>query len=315
MATLERTWTVATAVATSGASRILQVRDIIYRLLTELLAMPGVTLEQNCDGTNYHDSTNQIASAAEIIYGVEASGAHTYFVVNLGNDQRLLVNCNGNATTTQTVDFYLSSIGYALFSGTAAQIRANRPVPLSSGRECAVATMTLNDGTLVTRTLNIWRDSVGTLLFAVKRPSGALSEGAMMIATTANPASAEFAKALFVGDQFGYNFLYTPTYWRSHVVDGTAAATAVQANCVEWNMTNLTAGRNEVGTVERSSISLKANTGTVNEGRALRRLPDIFGVSPGATRNGRDPADADAMELIVYDHIAVPIAQATADIS
>jgi hypothetical protein len=310
MATFERAWTNSINVAPSGASLTAQYQDVVYRLLTEMLAMPGAVIGPNSDSVNTSNTVLQIGSAAEIVRGIDGTQPLSYWVVTLG-DQHVLVVCNNsNALPAQSIDIYMSSAPYALVGVLPAR---NRPIT-SSGNETTVLQINvINSTSLVTRRVNVCRDSVGSLLFSTKRAGVFPSDAGIAIVHTANPDVTAYRRALFVGQGFDATYLQSVTYWRNHLADGTAATNNVRAFSNQWGLTSAPGGFSANGAIERGSIAVFADAGVTAQCRSLRRWPDIQGVGVNAAPNTRDSLDVDAFRPMTFDDITVPSAQAQAD--
>jgi len=312
MATLERTWTISPDVPITNTTITTQYQSMVFDIKTRMLSLAGAVLGPNCNSvTSNAGPTDTITTVANIVRGTDGSQVHSYFVITLG-DQHILFDCNSasGSPNASNMDTWMSSQPYALH-GTPL---SNRPVAVVGTELGPLSRPLCHSTSVVTRVINAWRDNVGTLIWSSKRPGEVLSDVGLIVAHTANPASSAFRRAVYLGPYFYYSSLGSNAYWMSHRSDG-AVGTNVRAQSVEWGNTSLPGGINETGGLERSSIVLKSDSGSSADGRALRRLPDVFGIPPLSARNTRDALDLDPYRVMTYDSLALPSLAAQADFS
>lgn len=304
MVTLVKTWATDINNAFSSAvNQQTQYREAVYNLHEWIQGMTGATREWSCDSVTASSADN-ITSTSDIVYGVDGTNILSYFVYNLGNDQRILVVCNETAadTTPQTIDIYFCSTSYALH-GTPL---SNRPVPADAARECAVISIDIIPwASPVAGYWNAWRSSSGDLVFCVKEASTLPAVG-FIIASGTSPGNSAYHKTVF-----GYSGtdaiaeVDNPAYWRSHTAPGVAMSNAAHALSVASLITGWATGLDSASRVLYFGWVLAGITGSP-ENRCNGIWEDVYARPINTVLNERDSSDTDAWILQALPPLALP---------
>ena len=319
MTTMVKTWTdTINQTYSSNVDQAVQYRESLYALLQLFLAA-GWTLELSCNSVTAN-SSNNLTTAANFVYGTNGSQPLAYFVVRApsgygnpfnnttGGQLRICVVANNsNADTTpQTIDVYAGWGAYTL-NGTPLSNRPTGP----AGELSRTGVNFIPWATATTAYFSTWRTSAGDILIALKDSATSNFSTALWINAESSALSTCTASLYFAnsaGAAFGSTVLGAASGWRAWVADGSGTASAALAAPTNaWAATSWTNGyEGAIGYLIGFDIDVFNNQATT-QGRYLGRISDIRGCPTAVAFNDRDSTDTDAQILRCAGDILVPV--------
>jgi hypothetical protein len=323
MTTMVKTWTDnINQTYSSNVDQAVQYRESLYALLQLFLAA-GWTLELSCNSVTAN-SSNNLTTAANFVYGTNGSQVLAYFVVRApsgygspfnnvtaGQLRICVVANNSNADTTpQTIDVYAGWGAYTL-NGTPLSNRPTGP----TGELSRTAVNFIPWATATTAYFSTWRTSAGDVMIALKDSATANFSTVLWINAESSALSTCTACLYFANSAaaaFASNILGGAANWRGWIADGSATASvSLTLQCNGWSATNWTLGyEGAIGYLIGFDIDL-FNNGATSTARYFGRISDIRGCPTAVAFNDRDSTDTDTQILRCAGDVLMPVTRAS----
>lgn len=316
MTTLNKTWVDSiNQTYSSAVDQAVQYRESFFGL-KQLVVAAGAVIEASSNGS-VADASDNLASAADCIYGTAGSQPLAYFVARFptgygnpnGAQFRLLVVANNanSDTTPQTIDIYAAYGTYSL-AGTPTQ---NRPTTAAS--EVSRTGITLIPWTAATTGyFSTWRTSDGDIIFAVKDSSTDLFDVAILVNAESSGIGSNTAMVYAVsGSTSLTSGLANGSNWRAFNDSGTAIVTGFAVQNSMWGAASWTNGHEgALGYLVATEIDLMTSSAGAS-GRYFGRWSDVRGNPPGIAFNQRDSTDTDTQILRCAGYVMLPVTRAS----
>ena len=316
MAGFDLTWVdVINGAFSSSVDQAVQYREAFYTVF-RVLVDAGWTVEFTSNGT-VANSSNNIASAADCVFGTNGSQSLAYAVLRaptgFGNPsgaqfRLVLVANNSNADTTpQTFDIYGSFGTYSLH-GTPL---SNRPVA-AAAEQSRTGVNLIPWSSAQTGYISTWRNDQGAVWVGVKDGAGdEFDSGFAVVAEDTALGSNNAAFYAVSTLPFGSAALGTASNWRFFTDTAAAGSTTLGMESTVWAWGSWDSGANgATNEPVLRPIDLGAQATGAN-GRFLGTITDILACPPGCAFNADDSTDFDAQIYRCAGDIWMPVTAAS----
>ena len=299
-----------------------QYREAVYALINALRAR-GWTIPRSSNGTTASAADN-IASKADIVFGTEASQAHTWAYLKPpvgkgapigGVEHTILINCNNsNADTTpQNVDLYL---GKGTYVGGAGGTTTTKPTILAGGFEGAVKALNIIPWAAATAgKFSINSADDGDLFMTIKQDAISSIYAWFYVRDDLDNAVGNYVMTMHgsssTSDQLTASGINNTANMRGLTTSGGADLAAMECNCLAWDgMGSFTAGK-ESNTNRVPFRDIEVTNDAAANSRQLGIFQDLPGVPANAVFAEFDTEDllntGGTPYLFVVGDVAIPV--------
>jgi hypothetical protein len=294
-------WTGPNQVTFSSASdQAVQYREKGFGIIDDMRSV-GWTSGRSSNGTNAGAGTDfatgRIEDADDIVFGTEASQAHSWVEMippsgkgnpAMGTAFRVFLNFNNsNADTTpQNVDIYLAVGSYsggstttrATITGVELSVLAHNMIPWTAALAGSMCSWTTEDGDVYFASKANGDSFFRSLMWIRDDPENALGEFTLTLFAISN-ATADIVTAAS---------LQTTSAHRAFLSDGSGAVSATSGQCIAFALSALTSGQEATTSrVPMRDVELWNNAAAA-AGRDFGALVDVRGCPANTGWNHED---------------------------